>query len=228
LRNEANEKRISLKATSNSDDEESESGFHFIAFVPVQGELWKFDGLERQPQNLGRYEGEWLNLATPEIQARMAEYEEDQIEFSVLSLAKDPLIDLRAQLCSNIASLVAIDAHLSQSGVEVVSLEEGTLTGPDATYGVTQSMLDDKNASSSIEALISSESSDQLIKRRADFAKSQRELRASITEEEQSRKADEEYAAQRRHDYRPPVEKWLRILAQKGNIERLVAESTIN
>jgi ubiquitin carboxyl-terminal hydrolase L5 len=33
--------------------DESEAGFHFIAFVPAKGRVWKFDGLERQPQNLG-------------------------------------------------------------------------------------------------------------------------------------------------------------------------------
>ena len=32
---------------------DSDAGFHFISFLPVNGELWKFDGLERQPQKLG-------------------------------------------------------------------------------------------------------------------------------------------------------------------------------
>jgi ubiquitin carboxyl-terminal hydrolase L5 len=31
-----------------------EAAFHFNAFVPFEGKLWKLDGLERQPQNLGR------------------------------------------------------------------------------------------------------------------------------------------------------------------------------
>ncbi|KAI5285106.1 hypothetical protein KEM54_000825 [Ascosphaera aggregata] len=52
LKNEATEKRRTSKATK-GDDEQTEPGFHFIAFVPVRRELWKFDGLERQPQNLG-------------------------------------------------------------------------------------------------------------------------------------------------------------------------------
>jgi len=37
------------KATTN----DSEAGFHFIAYVPIEGNIWKFDGLERQPQKLG-------------------------------------------------------------------------------------------------------------------------------------------------------------------------------
>ena len=34
--------------------EEDEAAFHFIAYVPVQGKIWKLDGLQRQPQNLGK------------------------------------------------------------------------------------------------------------------------------------------------------------------------------
>ena len=36
-----------------ADEDESESGFHFIAFMPIEGQLWKLDGLERQPMCLG-------------------------------------------------------------------------------------------------------------------------------------------------------------------------------
>jgi ubiquitin carboxyl-terminal hydrolase L5 len=35
------------------EEHEADAGFHFIAFVPVLGKVWKFDGLERQPQVLG-------------------------------------------------------------------------------------------------------------------------------------------------------------------------------
>ena len=35
------------------DEQELEAGFHFIAFVPVANKLWKLDGLERLPCNLG-------------------------------------------------------------------------------------------------------------------------------------------------------------------------------
>lgn len=38
------------KSKSKSDEE---SGFHFIAFVPVEGVVWRLDGLQRQPVSLG-------------------------------------------------------------------------------------------------------------------------------------------------------------------------------
>jgi ubiquitin carboxyl-terminal hydrolase L5 len=32
-----------------------EAGFHFIALVPIGDHVWKLDGLERQPQRLGKF-----------------------------------------------------------------------------------------------------------------------------------------------------------------------------
>ena len=62
LKNEAGSKR-SRTAKNDYDSEDSDDGgFHFIAFVPVEGKVWKFDGLERQPQDLGMY---GINVANP-------------------------------------------------------------------------------------------------------------------------------------------------------------------
>jgi len=43
------------KGSKGHDDDESDTAFHFIAFMPVMGQLWKFDGLERQPRTLGMF-----------------------------------------------------------------------------------------------------------------------------------------------------------------------------
>lgn len=51
LKNEAANKTKGKKRKADEDD--SESGFHFIAFTPIEGQLWKLDGLERQPMCLG-------------------------------------------------------------------------------------------------------------------------------------------------------------------------------
>ena len=52
LKNEATASSRS-KRQRNQDNVE-EAAFHFIAFVPALGRVWKFDGLERQPQELGK------------------------------------------------------------------------------------------------------------------------------------------------------------------------------
>lgn len=40
--------------------EQEQSGFHFVAFVPIQGSVWKLDGLDRQPMNLGELKSKTL------------------------------------------------------------------------------------------------------------------------------------------------------------------------
>ena len=51
LKNEATAKKGKKRA---ADEDESEGGFHFIAFMPIDDQLWKLDGLERQPMCLGK------------------------------------------------------------------------------------------------------------------------------------------------------------------------------
>ena len=49
-----NAKKKSGTSKSRKVDDDDDSGFHFIAYVPVNGEVWKLDGLQRQPVNLGQ------------------------------------------------------------------------------------------------------------------------------------------------------------------------------
>ena len=48
----ATKNRQKRKGTKKPDS--GEPGFHFIAFVPIRGTLWKLDGLEHQPTELGK------------------------------------------------------------------------------------------------------------------------------------------------------------------------------
>jgi len=34
-------------------DDEGDNGFHFIAYVPVCGQVWRMDGMKANPQSLG-------------------------------------------------------------------------------------------------------------------------------------------------------------------------------
>ena len=51
-----NDARPRKKRRRKAQPEEDEAALHFIAFVPVEGKLWKLDGLQPQPQNLGKSE----------------------------------------------------------------------------------------------------------------------------------------------------------------------------
>ena len=55
LKNDAGSAKKRKSKNTQSDLGESDAGFHFVAFIPIRDRLWKLDGLERQPLNLGIY-----------------------------------------------------------------------------------------------------------------------------------------------------------------------------
>ena len=73
-----------------ADEEDDETGFHFIAYVPRAGQVWKLDGLELRPQALGVLEDDanWLNMVVPDLQGQWESAAASEFEFSLLSLVK--------------------------------------------------------------------------------------------------------------------------------------------
>ena len=48
------EAAATARSQSQTTASSNEAAFHFIAFMPVADQLWKLDGLERQPLCLGQ------------------------------------------------------------------------------------------------------------------------------------------------------------------------------
>lgn len=247
LKNEATSKR-SRSTKKSQDYNDIEAGFHFIAFVPAMGRVWKFDGLERQPQGLGRplarrvsnfllifIEGQcsvdnWLDLVKPDILSRMAEYEEDQIEFSILGLVRDPILDFRKELALNVKSLGKINELLggienvgSDTSVDTDALEH-VILGPDDSLGLTQDDIDRATIPENEWEGYQACTLNELPAHRQKLVTCQRKIRESIAEELQFHRADDDYAAGRRHDYGPAVQLWVRMLARKNIIEDLIGD----
>ncbi len=70
------------------EEEDSELGFHFTAYIPSHNHLWRMDGLQRQPESLGTLSdtSNWLDMAVAELSAQWVNAAENNIEFSLLSL----------------------------------------------------------------------------------------------------------------------------------------------
>ncbi|KAL9026786.1 MAG: hypothetical protein Q9180_007425, partial [Flavoplaca navasiana] len=150
LKNDASARKKSKAKESNEDD----AGFHFIAFVPVQDKVWKLDGLERQPQNLGPIGNEdWVLQVAPEIETRMAQYEDGQIEFAILSLVREPLTKLVDALAENVKSITSIRRRLQEMESDRAGLqpdstggneleEQSLILGPCEKYRLSQEAID--------------------------------------------------------------------------------------
>lgn len=181
--------------------------------------------------------GDWLGQVKPVIEARMAEYEEGQIEFAVLAMVKDPLLTLVASLAENIKCLRALAARLNDVNPDgndiqatfaqgIDSLVDGTLLGADLSYDLNEDAINQASIPSAAEQKFRDFAAVDLLAYRQVLESAQAGLRRSIKEEQQSVSSDEERAASRRHDYGPMVQAWVRMLARKQALRPLIDETT--
>ncbi|KAJ9611605.1 hypothetical protein H2200_004789 [Cladophialophora chaetospira] len=82
-------KRPRKKRKEDDDSFEDESGFHFVAYVPANGVVWRMDGLERFPRKLGSVDdgNSWIAVVLPELQAQLESATTYALEYSLLSLS---------------------------------------------------------------------------------------------------------------------------------------------
>ncbi len=164
----------------------------------------------------------------------MAQYEEGQIEFGLLSLVKDPIIDYRTRLAENIKTLQMIEARLDSSlpdwktyttdyGGDGTPADAQTLRQASVLYGITSQLLDEVRPQLPPECDVEDQAT-KLIEMRGAVIDAQGALKAAIKEEEESARTDAEKASDRRSDYGPAIQAWLRMLADAGVLGDLMQQ----
>lgn len=211
---------------------DSEAAYHFVAYLPVKREIWKMDGLDSRPHNLGPCgQDDWLDLITPFLAARMADYATGGIEFNMLAMVKDSLLEHRQQLAANIKLLHRIETKLNSSQPDWKSFaessdDEGTtehLLAESDVLGVTSTMIDSAELSMVHEKQLRVDDATALIELRQRVIIDQARLRSSVRDEQQALMDDQNEAADRRNDFGPVVQEWLNMLAENGKL-RTIAE----
>ena len=214
---------------------DNEAAYHFIAYLPVKQEIWKMDGLDSRPHNFGPCGPDnWLDLITPFLAARMADYATGGIEFNMLAMVKDSLFEYRQQLAANIKMLRRIETKLNSSKPDWKAFvgssnDEGVaehLVSESDVFGVTSTMIDSVELSAAHEKLVQvDDDATTLIELRQRVITDQVPLRASIRDEHQSLMDDEHEAADRRNDFGPVVQEWLNMLAENGKLRSIAEDS---
>lgn len=80
--------------------EDKEPPYHFISFIPFNGHVFELDGLASGPRQHGDFNEttDWLEVVTPVIEARMAEYSaEGEIRFTLLAVCDDIAARLKSE-----------------------------------------------------------------------------------------------------------------------------------
>ena len=217
-------------------EEEDDSGFHFIAYVPIDGEVWKLDGLDRQPEKLGSYPDEdWLSVVAPVLQTRMLEIAASEMEYNLVSLVKHPLLTYQADLAENIKSIQAVQTRLDAIKPEwrdfkepqddQANGEEDFIDRMNVDYGISDFDIDESMIASSTQERLSLTCPQELKKLRNRLISAQVGMRRNISDERDAIADDERRARDRRHDYGPLIRKWVGMLAeQEGLVKELVEE----
>ncbi|KAK0195678.1 ubiquitin carboxyl-terminal hydrolase [Armillaria mellea] len=66
----------------------TEEAYHFVVYLPVMGSVYELDGLKPHAVRHGHYEDQgegWVKAARDAIEARIATYPENSLEFSLLA-----------------------------------------------------------------------------------------------------------------------------------------------
>lgn len=211
-------------------DEEDE-GFHFMSYLPINGEVWKLDGLDRFPQNLGTYsDGDWLDIAVPVLQARMAQYQEGQIEFSLMAVVKDPIIGAKSELAENMKALQYVERALDEANPDwktflVEEPDTALLRHMSLEYGLSIKDTESAELPKSIKDQLQTTCSEDLVRLRQHIITSQAGCRAAVRYQMEAEKADTTKAMHRRHDYGQFLRDWLDALAENDALTPLIASS---
>ena len=87
--------------TRDPDDNEKEDAYHFIAYIPINGELFELDGLQSLPISHGPVNATdttWTDRAKEVIEGRIASYGGSEINFNLMAITSDQVKVLQKRL----------------------------------------------------------------------------------------------------------------------------------
>lgn len=221
--------RKGLQPAHESEAEEDEEGFHFCAYMPIGDRVWKLDGMDKFPQDIGPIiQGEsWLSIAQPVLQGRMAQYTAGSIEFNIMAVVHDPMVAAVEALAANVKALLAVEKKLTNVVEDWREMLDGErsapLLGQALDLGLQNVDIERAEISQTdADALKKAEDLTDLLELRKEMALQQNGLCCACSDELENVKSDADKARDRRHDYSTFAKEWLGALAEEGMLGALV------
>ncbi|KAK1251448.1 hypothetical protein MKX07_006927 [Trichoderma sp. CBMAI-0711] len=211
-------------------------GFHFIAYVPVDGYVWELDGLRSKPHLIGRIGDDetcWTNIARPQIEGRILQYEASQISFNLLALCQRPVTLHTHSIIEAAASIALLKEHLKHDSrfTHLVNKQPPILDVGNPTdlaeFNLRPSHFENAKLGETVKARISRAASDfdqawalyeQFV---VDLKVAIGEYRAEII----SLAVDEQRVKDRKKDYGQALHRWVQKLAERGVLQELIDNS---
>ncbi|KAF2799474.1 cysteine proteinase, partial [Melanomma pulvis-pyrius CBS 109.77] len=208
-----------------------DSAHHFIAFVPIDDEIWKLDGMDEQPTLMGAYTttgtDDWVTVASKQIQTIMDAGDHD---YNIIAIAQAPLARLRREMCTNVTTfnhakkrIATLNADWSsflpapEPGVNVAEPVSPKMLN---SIGVFEKMLEEATVPADVSKQIETEEFPALLERCGDLCGEQISLRDQIFAEMTNEQEENDKARERRTDLGPLIKKWCEMLAENGFLEQ--------
>lgn len=222
--------RKDVQPSAEFDLEADEEGFHFCAYMPIGDRVWKLDGMDKVPQDMGPIIPgiDWLSIAQPALQSRMAQYGANATEFSLMAVVHDPMVVAVEALAENIKALCAVEDKLGnvvEDWKEMLDEEEDEMLLHGEKLGLGVQNVDIARVEltqTHTKTLAEAEDLATLLEMRKELVLQQAGLRGACRDEMDSVRRDEEKAADRRHDFSKFVKEWVGVLIEKGQIDGLI------
>jgi ubiquitin carboxyl-terminal hydrolase L5 len=217
-------KKKAVKDSSSQGASGESDVYHFIAYIPFEGNVYELDGLKRSPSVVGRYppaivvsplltqllgvvkENEsWANIVIPLLLERFQDHAEDGIETNLLAVCQDKATFLRQQI-EGLNELVR-EFDVSSPVANLDNLPR--LFTRFANFPHILNYVNQLAAEPTVENYVQIR---QAINKEI-------EMRSrDIAEEREKMDGYVEYSTRRRHNYMPFITEYLTILARKGFI----------
>ncbi|KAH7325086.1 hypothetical protein B0I35DRAFT_174986 [Stachybotrys elegans] len=220
------------KGRSKKAAEDSNFGFHFIAYVPVGDAVWELDGLKSKPSKIGPMPSDpndWISIAQPRIEAVMAQYEDAQLMFNLLALCKSPLALSRQKYFRTVASLNYLKEQMMRQNDPAVNensmlMKAARELSKAPEFGPEELDITSAEAPESFKAKVddpefTEHDAQALCLQLIDEANA---VLRDYSVEKAEVEGGEDRVSMRKKDYGPALHKWVQKLAAKGVLEDII------
>lgn len=165
---------------------------------------------------------DWLSTISPMLTARMLEFADQGIEFNILALVRDPLLEHQFEFTKHQRLINAVDEKLRtmcgskyERSDDLPPSEDSAVSGDQISLDISQ----EGEISNYIDRTLRDLGDEtSLREKRYNVYERLRHLKVAIREEESLTAADQEKALDRRIDYTPAINKYLSFLAENHSL----------
>jgi ubiquitin carboxyl-terminal hydrolase L5 len=174
---------------------------------------------------------DWMPVARTNIHQRIAQYDEDGLQFNLLSLCKSPLRTIPEKLAQSMHSISAVEKSLTATlpdWKQFLEIDETVALPIEAndSFALSTELITTSSVSDSVQRKLKAAATDPstLLDLRRRLVAEQSQLQRSYVEEIALIEQENEQAARRKVDYTLIIYSSIKLLADQGVLKEIVRD----